>query len=418
VSLQPVIMPKLGVYMEDVLLSEWLAPEGAKVRAGQVLFVLENDKTEAEVEAEVEGWLHHTVEAGAKVAIGSEVGVVTTTREEYDALRSEQARAAGDGEAETRPFLGYVETGGGAAVAGLSPPEVVHVERPARASRSGGPSKVSPRARALLASRGIPLEQAAEIVGSGAEGRITDKDVAAYLEGREAQSGDPAIVGTVALRGRRGVIARRMVTSLHEAAQLTSVVELEVGPVVRLRETMNEAGAGPRIGYTAIFIKLVAGALCSHPLLNSRVAGDEIELLADVNVAVAVDTEEGLIAPVVRRADRLSIEEINVRVSDLATRARAGSLGPDDVAGGTFTLSNGGIHPVDITTAILNPPQTALLWIGRIRDRPVVRDGEVVVRPTLQACLTYDHRAIDGGPAAAFLGTLEALIRDLPDLRT
>jgi pyruvate/2-oxoglutarate dehydrogenase complex dihydrolipoamide acyltransferase (E2) component len=146
------------------------------------------------------------------------------------------------------------------------------------------------------------------------------------------------------------------------------------------------------------------------------VTGDEIEVLGDVNVAVAVDTPDGVVAPVVHHADTLSLEQINARIGELAARTRARTLTRDDVAGGTFTLSNGGVYPVDITTAILNPPQSALLWIGRIRDRPVVVDGAVAVRPVLQACLTYDHRAVDGGPAAAFLATLESLVTALPDL--
>jgi pyruvate/2-oxoglutarate dehydrogenase complex dihydrolipoamide acyltransferase (E2) component len=143
----------------------------------------------------------------------------------------------------------------------------------------------------------------------------------------------------------------------------------------------------------------------------------DIELLTEINVAVAVDTPDGLVAPVVGAADKLSLGEINRRITDLAARARDGSLTPDDMTDGTFTVSNGGIYPVDITTAILNPPQSGILWIGRIRDRPiVVGDGAIAVRPTMQACLTFDHRAVDGGPAASFLATFEALVAALPGL--
>ena len=207
-----------------------------------------------------------------------------------------------------------------------------------------------------------------------------------------------------------------MVSSLQTAAQLTSVLEIDVAPLVELRRQLNDAGAEPRIGVTSIVAKLAAAALREHPLLNSRVTGDEIEVLGEVNIAVAVDTPDGVVVPVVHRADTLTLEQINARISELAARTRAGTLTPDDVADGTFTLSNGGVYPVDITTAILNPPQSALLWIGRIRDRPVVVEGAVAVRPVLQACLTYDHRAVDGGPAAAFLATLESLVTALPDL--
>jgi pyruvate/2-oxoglutarate dehydrogenase complex dihydrolipoamide acyltransferase (E2) component len=208
-----------------------------------------------------------------------------------------------------------------------------------------------------------------------------------------------------------------MVSSLQTAAQLTSVLEIDVKPLVELRARLNESGATPPVGITSIVVKLVAAALREHPLLNARVTETDVELLSEINVAVAVDTSDGLVAPVVAGADRLSLTEIDARIVDLASRAREGSLNPADVAGGTFTVSNGGINPVDITTAILNPPQCGILWIGRIRDRPVVvADGAIVARPTLQACLTFDHRAIDGGPAAAFLTTLQALVADLPRL--
>jgi pyruvate/2-oxoglutarate dehydrogenase complex dihydrolipoamide acyltransferase (E2) component len=207
-----------------------------------------------------------------------------------------------------------------------------------------------------------------------------------------------------------------MTESLRVAAQLTSVLELDVKPLVELRARLNEGRTERRIGVTAIVVKLVAAALREHPGLNARVAESEIELLGEVNVAVAVETDEGLVAPVVAAADRLSIEQIDERIAELAARARDRALEPDDLAGGTFTVSNGGVHPVDITTAILNPPQVGILWIGRIRDRAVVVDGEIAVRPTMQACLTFDHRAVDGGPAAAFLATLESLVAALPEL--
>jgi pyruvate dehydrogenase E2 component (dihydrolipoamide acetyltransferase) len=277
----------------------------------------------------------------------------------------------------------------------------------------------------MLAKLGLSRDKAREITGSGPGGRILDRDVAAWADAQSPQHesgpgagpGSLTIHSTVPLRGRRRTIADRMVSSLQTAAQLTSVLELDVKPLVDLRAQLNETGATPRIGITSIVVKLVASALREHPILNARVTETEIELLAEINVAVAIDTPDGVVAPVVAGADTLTLEAINERIADLAARTRSGSLEPADVAGGTFTVSNGGIYPVDITTAILNPPQSGILWIGRIRDRPmVVGNGEIAVRPTLQACLTYDHRAIDGGPAAAFLASLETLIAGLPTL--
>jgi len=355
-------MPKLGAYTDDVLLLQWLVDEGEQVDAGRAILELETEKTTAEVESESSGFVHQLVPVGEAVPIGATVALIAETQEEY-------RRLADDAPAVREP-----------------PP-------------------VAPRARALLKELGFALDDAAHITGTGPGGRILDRDVTAWAAARtpEPLGGDERIP----LRGRRGAIAKRMVESLQTAAQLTSVLEIDVTPLVERR-------ARSHVGVTAIVVKLAAAALRDHPRLNARVDGGAIELLPEINVAVAVDTEEGVVAPVIAAADELSIEAIDARITELAARARDGALTPDDVAGGTFTVSNGGVHPVDITTAILDPPQCGLLWIGRIRDRPVVlADGTIAARPTMQACLTFDHRAIDGGHAAAFLGTLAALVGEV-----
>jgi pyruvate/2-oxoglutarate dehydrogenase complex dihydrolipoamide acyltransferase (E2) component len=259
------------------------------------------------------------------------------------------------------------------------------------------------------------------IPASGPGGRLTDKDVRAYLDAGGAGAAAPApaperaplvevaVAERIPLRGTRRVIARRMLESLQTSAQLTSILEIDVGHVVAWRERSD-----PRVGYTAIFTALAARALRRHPRLNSRMAGDEVEILADVNVGFAVNTPDGVVVPVVMGADVLTPAELDERISDLTARARDGTITLPELDGGTFTLSNSGNARVDITTAILNPPQAAILWLGGIRERPVVRDGAVVVRPTVQACLTYDHRIVDGVPAAEFLGTLEELCAGFP----
>jgi pyruvate/2-oxoglutarate dehydrogenase complex dihydrolipoamide acyltransferase (E2) component len=406
-------MPKLGAYTEDMLVSEWLVAEGAQVAQGMPLFVLESDKTTLEVEAESDGYLHQLAAVGALVPIGAQVGVVASTLDEYRALaavevESPRAVPAAPAISATRPSAHEPAADGVAA-----PPLRGSRRRP-------GLPMISPRARALLAARGLPIEECLRIAGTGPGGRIVHRDVAAHVaqawqvDDTTSRADELEVAQRIPLRGARGTIARRMVESLQVAAQLTSIVELDVSPVVDLRRRARVAGEGPGLGVTAIFVGVVAEALRRHPRLNARVVGDEIEVLADVNVGVAVETPAGVFAPVVHRADRLSMRQISARIAGLAERARAGTLERADVAGATFTLSNGGIHPVDMTTAILNPPQVAILWIGRIRDRPAVTpDGGIAVRPTLQACLTFDHRAVDGGPAAALLGTIDQLIRDL-----
>jgi pyruvate dehydrogenase E2 component (dihydrolipoamide acetyltransferase) len=423
-AVQPVIMPKLGAYTEDVLLSEWRVGEGEAVEPGAIVLELETEKTTADVEAESAGFVHRLVPAGQAVPIGTTVALIAETRAEYDELATGTAESDGETGANGNPFLGYIGHGGAEAVQAAAgtvvPPAASAPPTPARETRAGA-QLVSPRARKLLEQLGLTLEDAAQIAGSGPGGRVLDRDVEAWAAAGPAvppasARAELTVSRTIPLRGRRGAIATRMVSSLQTAAQLTSVLEIDVKPLVELRTHLNAAGAEPRIGVTAIVVKLVAAALREHPGLNARVADAGIELLEEINVAVAVDTDEGLVAPVVPRADRLALDEINAQLTGLVVRARDRDFGPADLAGGTFTVSNGGIYPVDITTAILNPPQVGILWIGRIKDRPVVVGDTIAVRPTFQACLTFDHRAIDGAPAAAFLATFEALVAALPEL--
>lgn len=402
-----VILPKLGVYTEDVVLSAWRVEEGGAVEAGAVVLEMETDKTTAEVEAETSGWLHRGVDHGATLAIGTVVGWIASTREEYQAL------------VEAAPEAGATRTG---PDTDAEPEPETAEDRPSPSRSEAGTDDTrtlaSPRARGLLERLGFPAARLGEIRGTGPRGRILDRDVAAWAQVQSSGAGtdEPtravspvtasAVSERIPLRGLRGTIATRMLSSLQTSAQLTSVLELDVKPIVDLRRRLAAETPPRRVGVTAIVVEVVAAALREHPLLNARIVEDEIEVLADVNVGVAVEITGGLVVPVVHAADRLPLTAIDARIADVAERARAGTLAPDDVAGATFTVSNGGIHDVDLTTAILDPPQVAILWIGRIRDRPVVAGDAIAIRPTLQACLTFDHRAIDGGTAAAFLTTL------------
>jgi pyruvate/2-oxoglutarate dehydrogenase complex dihydrolipoamide acyltransferase (E2) component len=401
-----VIMPKIGMYTEDIRLVEWLTAEGAEVKAGELLFVLETDKVTNEVEADAAGFLHQLVAGDSMVPIGGVVGALAESREEYEQLLAvvRETPPAADVSAfepaQSELFLDYIRSADEAVAP--SPTQ-----------------KVSPRARALIEKSGLASEVVERIPATGPDGRLTDKDVRAFLDALSPPSTpgvailpsrvELGVAARIPLRGKRRAIARRMLESLQTTAQLTSILEVDVGELVAWRSRSK-----PRPGYTAIFIAIAAQALRRHPIVNSRVAGDEIELLAEVNIAFAVDVEDGVIAPVVRGADALSLAELDSRVSELTERARAGTIQLAELDGGTFTLSNSGVAAVDITTAIINPPQAAILWLGRIRERPTVVDGTVVARPTLQACLTYDHRVIDGVPAARFLETFEELARGFP----
>ena len=353
--------------------------------------------------------MHRLVAAGEEVPIGTTVGLIAETREEYEALAGAQRRdqrgtatrsSATSATAAARPWRRRR-----AAVAAEGALDAV-TRGPAGRRRAARPL-VSPRARAL--AEGARLHARGRRAGSPAPGpaaasstatspRGPRRGHAAVADRRRAGSAALTVRATIPLRGRRGTIARRMVVEPPDRgpADLGARARREAARRAARRAERRRERA-PRIGVTAIVVKLAAAALREHPLLNARVTETEIELLEEINVAVAVDTDEGLVAPVVAGADG-SRSRRSTRASPSSPPAPATARsGPDDLAGGTFTVSNGGIHPVDITTAILNPPQAGILWIGRIRDRPVVvGDGAIAVRPTIQACLTFDHRAVDG----------------------
>ena len=374
-STTPVRIPKLGMFEEGMRLTAWLVDNGARVEAGQPLFELESDKATQECEAEAAGWVHHELEPGADVEVGQVIGLIAATEDAYRAAAAAAPTRAADAEAVA----------------------------------------VSPRAQRALTEHGLNAASVAAWAELEPGHRLTDRHVLAYAEAHNGGSADqPAVPDStdsagaptpaeltftvrIALRGRRGTIARRMTESLRDAPQLTSVLEIEATAAVALRER-----SGAR--HVSVFVAAAAQALRAEPALNALVVGDEICLVQEVNIAVAVETDDGVIAPVIHGADRLDLDALNARIGELVDRARAGRAGTADLTGATFTVSSSGASPVDLTTAILDPPQVGILWLGRIRPRPIVREASVVVAPTLQACLTYDHRAVDGAPAARFLG--------------
>ena len=402
-----VIMPKIGMYLDDPRLVEWLRAEGAEVRTGDLIFTLETDKATSDVEADVDGFLHQIVAQGSLVPIGAAVGVIAETRAEYEQLKT-----------SPQPTSGHRQRAMSATVPRAPTEQSI---RPAsgesRARRTSGPAiLVSPRARALISELQLSDDVVGAIPATGPGGRLTDRDVRAFVDAGPSPAGsglskEPAVAEQIPLRGRRGLIARRMMESLHGAAQLTSTLEIEVGSLVSWRNHLD-----PRPSITAVFVGIVAQALQVHPILNSRVAEDVIEVLSDIHVGFAVGTRDGIVVPVIRHADKLTFRELEDEVAHLTTRAREFDLVVDDVRGGTFTVSNTGAARVDITTAIINPPQAAILWLGQIRDRPTVVEGALAVRPTVHACLTYDHRVIDGVPAAEFLAEIESRTKTFPKL--
>ncbi|MDP3047467.1 MAG: 2-oxo acid dehydrogenase subunit E2, partial [Chloroflexota bacterium] len=265
-------------------------------------------------------------------------------------------------------------------------------------------------ARKLAAQRGLDL---AEVPGSGIGGRITEQDVLTF-EARAKTPVAPAGVAkpparTVPFAGMRQAIAEHMVESLHTMAQLTMMMEVDVTELVQLREQVK---ADFEVTYTDLLVKAVAKTLKSHPLLNVVLIGDEIQLLDCIHIGVAVALPDGLIVPVVRDADKLTVREIAQEVRHLAQGAREGTLSVDEVAGSTFTITNLGNYGLDGFTPIINAPEAAILGVGRIAERVVVHDDQIARRKMMTLSLTIDHRLVDGAPGAEFLRSLQELLQN------
>ena len=374
-----VIMPKLGMTMEEGTIIRWLKEEGERVEEGEPLLEVMTDKVSMEVEAPGSGILR-----GVLAHEGDVVPVIQAIA--YLCAPGEEPSSAVE-------RLAKIET-----------PAMEQAPLPAEKAVPPIKSRVraSPAARRLAQERGIDLSK---VKGTGPGGRITRADVEAFTPEKPL----PRVAKVIPLSGIRRTIAERMRKSAQEAPHITLTVEVDMG----------EAGA-TRGGcsYTALIVYLVARILKDHPLLNASLRGDEILLFDEANIGVAVAMEEGLIVPVIKGADTKTLAEIDAEIEELARRAREGELTPDEVTGGTFTVSNLGMYDVDQFTAIINPPESAILAVGRVVDRAVVINGRIVVRPVMSMTLSADHRVLDGAVGARFLRDLKAgLENPHPSLR-
>jgi pyruvate dehydrogenase E2 component (dihydrolipoamide acetyltransferase) len=389
-----VILPKMGQTMKEGTIIEWGKKEGDPVERGDLLFVFESDKATLEVEATTRGFLRKIlVPVGQTVPILTVVALITRTADE--------------------DIEGYQVEG----------PEVQRMEAQVPALEpAAGRTLVSPRARKLAQEKGVDL---ALVTGSGPHGRIVERDVLDYLtllpkEAPTPLPAPPMMVPTaesVPLTGLRRIIAERMAASAHTTARVTVVTEADATAFVEAREQLkahvaDEWGFAP--GYNDLLGIIVARALREFPYMNARLSADgqAIERLPVVNLGMAVDTERGLLVPVIRHADQKDLRAFGTELRALVERARAGKSLPDELTGGTFTITNLGMHEIDVFTPIINLPEAAILGVGRTQPKPVVRDGQIVVRQMWTLSLAFDHRLVDGAPAARFLQRIKQLIEN------
>jgi 2-oxoglutarate dehydrogenase E2 component (dihydrolipoamide succinyltransferase) len=422
-------VPELGESVADATVGRWLKQEGDAVTSGEALVELETDKINFEVEAEQDGVLESISKGeGETVNVGEVIGTIG----EGAAPAEPEEQPQAEEEQEEQPQAEQEQ------------PEAEEAEEISNGHREveDGAGRASPSVRRLAQEYEVDL---AEVTGSGSGGRITREDVERIIRNQSrtaaperteeperdgkaetqpapaaAEDGRANLEERVRVSRRRQTIAQRLVESQQTAAMLTTFNEVDMSAVMELRRRRKESfqeRTGARLGFMSFFTKAAIGALKAFPKVNAELQDSELVLKKYYDIGVAVSTDEGLVVPVLRDADHKNFAEIEQGIADLATKAREGKLTLNDLRGGTFTITNGGIFGSLVSTPILTMPQVAILGMHKIQDRPMVVDGEIVVRPMMYLALSYDHRVIDGAEAVSFLVRIKELIEDPESLQ-
>ncbi len=400
-------VPSLGESVTEATISRWLKKPGEAVARDEPVVEVETDKVSLEIPAPAAGRLAEIlVEEGTDVEVGTVLGRI-------------EEGAAGEAASMSE-----------AAAAGGAPPAAV-AEAP-EVAVSGAPAGVGPAARKLAEEKGVDL---AKVSGTGPKGNVTKADVEAAVAEMSPPPGEmsaappppvepvPAIAPAggrreerVRMTRLRKRIAERLKEAQNTAAMLTTFNECDMSAVMDLRRRYRELFEkkhGIRLGFMSFFVKACIEALRAHPLVNAEIDGEEIVYKHYYDIGVAVSTDQGLVVPVLRDADLLSLAEIEKRIADLGRRAREGKLAMEELTGGTFTITNGGVFGSLLSTPILNPPQSGILGMHKIQPRPMVTDGGTIeARPMMYLALSYDHRLIDGRDAVSFLVRVKECIED------
>lgn len=400
-----IVVPTLGESVAEATVSQWLKKEGEAVKADEPIVELETDKVTLEVGAPEDGVIIRiAVKEGENVAVGAILGELEAGAAANDTKKPEPA--------PSKP----------AAAA----PQPAKEDKPAKAEAA---PKTSPAVRKLIADNNL---DSSKIPASGKDGRLTKEDVQEYIaHGGATKSPDPAAAKPpapkapretgareerVKMTKLRQVIARRLKEAQNTAAMLTTFNEVDMGPVMALRNEYKDAFEkkhGIKLGFMSFFVKAVIQALKEFPALNAEIDGEDIIYKNYYDIGVAVSTPQGLVVPVLRDADGMSMAEIEAKIVDLGARARDGKLSMDEMVGGTYTITNGGVFGSLMSTPILNTPQSGILGMHSIQKRPVVnKKGEIEVRPMMYLAQSYDHRIVDGREAVSSLVRIKQAIED------
>jgi 2-oxoglutarate dehydrogenase E2 component (dihydrolipoamide succinyltransferase) len=417
-----ITVPELGESVLEATVSRWLKKEGDPVNVGDVLVELETDKVNLEVGAKGNGVLQKiTAAEGADVKVGELLGTI-----------DEKASQPAEPPKESQPAPEVVQTK-------QAEPQAEIEAAPARKDgqqmeRQIAP-QISPVAARLARDKNVDISK---IAGTGNEGRVTKADVETYLQRQETvqvaekqlpaekePQAQPSPATSVTpsdrreertrMSRRRRTIAQRLLEASQTTAMLTTFNEIDMSAVMDIRKRRNEEFQkrfGVKLGFTSFFVKAAISALKAFPQINAEIDGEELVFKHYYDIGMAVGSSEGLVVPVIRDADRLSFAEIEQRVKDLVAKTDEGKLSIEDLRGGTFTITNGGVFGSLLSTPILNPPQVGILGLHKIEERPIALNGQVVIRPMMYVALSYDHRIVDGREAVQFLVHVKQVIED------
>ncbi|HMN27096.1 MAG TPA: 2-oxoglutarate dehydrogenase complex dihydrolipoyllysine-residue succinyltransferase [Caldilineaceae bacterium] len=414
-------VPEMGESVVEATVARWMKHVGDAVKAGEPVVELETDKVNLEVAAEADGILSQIAHpAGDDVKIGDVLAMI------------EPSAANGQTTAPAKAAPAKAAKPAAATEEAATPSEQ---PSPVPVADGQEEPRATPVAKRMAAERGVDLET---VPASQPGGRVTKQDVESFLQSQPAAPAKPeptpapttpappistlqSPVSTFRaetrqrMSRRRRTIADRLVQAQQTAAMLTTFNEIDMSAVMDLRKRRNEQFEkrhGIKLGFMSVFVKATIGALKAFPPVNAEIQGDEIVLKHYYDIGIAVGAEEGRVVRVLRAADRLSFAEIEKAIKDLAVKARDGTLSIEDLRGGTFTISNGGIFGSLLSTPILNPPQVGILGMHKIEERPVAVSGQVVIRPMMYVALSYDHRIVDGREAVQFLVKVKELVED------
>ena len=397
----PIKVPEVGESITEVVLGKWLKSDGEFVKQDEPICEIESEKATFEIMAEKSGILKIKVPEGENIQIGDVIGEIEEKQPGEKKLPSHEKEKPTEQKEEEQP---------------------VGTEKPH--------PRISPVAAQLLKEAHIPVET---VKGSGIGGRITKADALQAIKARESQKSevttppsevkisspqapqDGRPVRRVRMSTLRRTISRRLVQAKNETAMLTTFNEVDLSEIIQIRQRYKETFLqkyGVKLGFMSFFTRACTIALKEFPELNASIEGEDIVYHDYYDIGIAVSTDRGLVVPVIRNADQLSLAQLEAEIARLAEKARQNKLSIDEMSGGTFTITNGGVFGSLLSTPIINYPQSAILGMHKIQERPVVVHGQIVIRPMMYVALSYDHRIIDGRDSVQFLGRVKELLED------